>query len=63
MADDRNRTDDIDSADRPSSDRRSDMNDEQGPAAGEDIRGEADEGEEEFEDADDLEDEDDDGSM
>ena len=60
MANDRNRTDDLDDISRPNPGSQTGMSDEgvRG-GAGDDIRGVADEGDEEFEDTDDLEDEDD----
>jgi hypothetical protein len=64
MANDRNRPNDLQSA--PDRDRRTDMNEEPVPTrAGDDVRGVADEGDEEFEDSDDLdeEEEEDDSSI
>jgi hypothetical protein len=62
MANDRNRTDGVEDATAPP---QPDMNDEPiRGGAGDDVRGIADEDDDEFEDSDDLEDEDDsDGSM
>ena len=62
MANDRNRTDGVEDATAP---RQPDMNDEPiRGGAGDDVRGIADEDDDEFEDSDDLEDEDDsDGSI
>ena len=61
MANDRNRTDEDTSPDR---DRSNDMGDERvRGGASDDLRGVADEGDEDFEDMDDLEEEEDDGSF
>jgi hypothetical protein len=59
MANDRNRTDDVDYT-GPNRDSERDMSEDRGRSdAGDEIRGIADEGDEEFEDSDDLENEDD----
>ena len=61
MANDRNRTDEYRS---PDQDRIKDMGDERvRGGASDDLRGVADEGDEDLEDMDDLEEEDDDGSF
>jgi hypothetical protein len=62
MANDRNRTEGVEDATEP---RQPDMTDEPiRGGAGDDVRGIADEGDDEFEDSDDLDDEDDsDGSI
>jgi hypothetical protein len=57
MANDRNRMDDLDAL--PPRERDDEMNEERGRGAGDDLRGVADEGDEEFEDADEADEEED----
>lgn len=60
MANDRNRTGNLDESSGPNPGSQSEMNEERvRGGAGEEVRGLADEGDEEFEDTDDLEDEED----